>query len=569
MSKPVKPDPVPLPAAFTALTGQFPWAGGASTTGYALANAPVAARPAAPVDRFAAAEEKLRAMTGTLPAHMAAAMLRDYIEANPTDPAGFAVLAASDIAQRRYAPAAILLERALHLAPRYHAARKNYVAVLLAMGKTADAMPHVERLIAEAPQDSSHRICLAWCLGDTGDYDGSIALYDELLDEIAEQPRYALHYADILKYAGHRADAVHVCRSVISAMPSLGEAWWQLANMKNESLTAGDIAIMQAQLERSDLARQNRIHLHYAMGLAREQAGEYAESFADYAKGAELKRASITYNADELSPLMARSKAFFSASRLASLADKGCSDPAPIFIVGLPRAGSTLIEQILASHSQVEGTRELPEISNIVRDIAAPDQGSSVIRYPDCLAGFSAAEIAALGQRYIDRTRIYRKSEHPFFIDKMPANWAHAGLIHAILPNAKIIDARRHPMATCFSAFKQLFGHGVHYSYDLAELGGYYTAYVDRMANFDAVMPGRIHRVVYENVIADPETEIRKLLAYCGLPFEAACLRFWENTRPVATPSSEQVRQPIYRDGLEQWRNYAPFLGRLEAALKL
>jgi tetratricopeptide (TPR) repeat protein len=438
----------------------------------------------------------------------------------------------------------------------------------MAMGKTAEAIPHVEQLIAEAPEDGAHRICLAWCLGETGDYDRSIGLYDQVLDAIGEQPRYALHYADMLKYAGHRADAVHVYRSCIAHFPSLGEAWWSLANMKNETLTAADIAAMRAQLDGSDLTRPNRIHMHFALGLALEQQGEYAQSFANYAKGAGLKRASITYNQAELPVLMSRSKAFFSAPRLAGFAGQGCPDPAPIFIVGLPRAGSTLIEQILASHSMVEGTKELPEISNIVRDIGVPKDGSSAFNYPDCLAGLGAAGIAALGQRYIDQTRIYRKSDKPFFIDKMPANWAHAALIRTILPNAKIIDARRHPMGTCFSAFKQLFGHGVHYSYDLAELGHYYAAYVDRMAHFDAVMPGHIHRVLYEDMVDAPEAEIAKLLAYCGLPFEPACLRFWESPRAVATPSSEQVRQPIYRAGLEQWRHYAPWLGRLEAALQ-
>jgi tetratricopeptide (TPR) repeat protein len=567
MSKPVKPDPVPLPAAFTALTGQFAWAGGANGASYTLANTPAAPRPAAQLDRFAAAEAKLRTLTEKLPPQMAAAMLQDHIKANPEDPAGYAVLAQSDIAQRRYAPAAVLLEHALELAPRYSAARKNYVAVLLAMGKAVEALPHVEQLVAAAPQDTAHRICLAWCLGQIGEYDRSIALYDELLDEIGEQPKYALHYADILKYAGHRDDAVHVYRSCIAHVPSLGDAWWSLANMKNVTLTADDIAAMRAQLDRAEVGRQDRIPLHYALGRALEQEGDYAQSFAHYAKGAALKRAAISYDGSELPKLMERSKAFFSAPRLAGFAGKGCPDPAPIFIVGLPRAGSTLIEQILASHSAVEGTQELPEISNIVRDIGEPKDGSFAFKYPDCLAKFTTAEIAALGQRYIDRTRIYRKTGRPFFIDKMPANWAHAALIHTILPNAKIIDARRHAMGTCFSAFKQLFGHGVHYSYDLTELGRYYAAYVARMAHFDAVMPGRIHRVEYENMIADPETEIRALLAYCDLPFEPGCLRFWESTRAVATPSSEQVRQPIYRDGLEQWRHFAPYLDKLAAAL--
>ena len=245
----------------------------------------------------------------------------------------------------------------------------------------------------------------------------------------------------------------------------------------------------------------------------------------------------------------------------------GCADAAPIFIVGLPRAGSTLVEQILASHSLVEGTRELPEISNIVRDVGHGGDLSRPFRYPECLADLAPGELAALGARYIERTRAWRRTDKPFFIDKMPANWQHAGLIHMILPNARIIDARRGAMATCFSAFKQLFGHGVHYSYDLAELGQYWRAYADRMEDYDVALPGRIHRVVYEDLVADTEAQTRALLAYCGLDFEPGCLRFWDSDRVVATPSAEQVRQPIYREGLEQWRHYAQWLGPLEKAL--
>ncbi len=561
-TSPNDPKPAVLPASFTALTGQFAWAGNSVAV-----SAPPAARAATQTASLAQAETRLRAMIGTLPPGIAAAALRDYVKANPEDAAGLRMLAENDIGAQRYPDAVRSLERALALAPAYHEARKIYANLLLAMGRTADALPHVKQLAAAQPQDSAHRMCLAWCLGDTGDFVGAISLYDDLLDDIGEQPKYALHYADMLKYAGHRASAVHVYRTCLDYTPSMGEAWWSLANMKNEKLSEADIAIMQAQLADSGLGARDRFHIHYALGLALEQAGDYAASFSHYAKGAELKRATITYNGGELPALMQRSKSFFTPARFASAAGAGCPDRAPIFIVGLPRAGSTLIEQILACHSQVEGTKELPEISNIVRDIGTVPGNEGAFIYPGCLASMDAQALAALGQRYIDRTRIYRHSDKQFFIDKMPANWAHAGLIAMILPNAKIIDARRHPMGTCFSAFKQLFGHGVHYSYDLTDLGRYYAAYAGRMAHYDGAMPGRIHRVEYENMVADPETEIRRLLAYCGLAFEPACLRFWESERAVATPSAEQVRQPIYREGLHQWRHYAPWLGPLRAAL--
>jgi hypothetical protein len=259
-----------------------------------------------------------------------------------------------------------------------------------------------------------------------------------------------------------------------------------------------------------------------------------------------------------------RMKDFFTPARFAAAAGKGCPDPSPIFIVGLPRAGSTLIEQILASHSQVEGTMELPEINNIVRDIGAT---LTAFRYPEVLAEFDADALAALGQRYIERSRLYRKTDKPFFIDKMPSNWMHTGLIQMILPNAKFIDARRHPVATCFAAFKQLFGVAADYTYDLGGLARYYKFYLDRMAHFDSVLPGRVHRVLYENMVDDTEAEIRRLLDYCGLQFEPACLRFWENKRAVATPSAEQVRRPIFREGLDQWRRYEEFLGPLKKSL--
>jgi len=253
------------------------------------------------------------------------------------------------------------------------------------------------------------------------------------------------------------------------------------------------------------------------------------------------------------------------AAFFADRAGWGCDDEAPIFIVGLPRSGSTLIEQILGSHSQVEGTQELSEMANIARFLGRNSRTDD--RYPEMIADLDAGALAGLGRRYLERTRIYRKTSKPIFIDKMPNNFVHAGLIHLILPRARIIDARRHPMATCFSAFKQHFAKGHHYSYDLDELGRYYLDYVALMAHFDAVLPGCIHRVHYEDMVGDTETETRKLLAYCGLEFEPACLRFHENDRPVRTASSEQVRQPIFREGLEHWRNYAPWLGGLEERL--
>ncbi len=440
---------------------------------------------------------------------------------------------------------------------------------LLAQGNIADALPMFEQLAAQAPEEASHRVRLAYCLSELGHFERAVDLYAGLEDEIEGRLQFQLHYAETLAYAGRRDRAVQILRGCLQTRPDSGEAWLKLANLKNEPFSAADIAAMRAQLEAPALAAPARSRFHYALGLAFEQAGDYAASFAHFADGAAAQRSTFTYNAGDVTNAMRRSKAFFTPSRFAALAGAGCDDAAPIFVVGVPRAGTTLVEQILASHSLVEGTRELREISAIGRSIGAGAGGQGRAAYPECLATLDAAAFAALGARYIERTRLYRHSSRPFFIDKMPSNWMHIGLIQLILPRAKIIDVRRQPMAGCFAVFKHHFGAGVEYSYDLTDTARYYNDYVDRMAHFDAALPGRVHRVMYERLVDDTEAEIRRLLAYCGLPFEPQCLRFWETRRAVATPSSQQVRRPVYRAGLEQWRNYEPWLGKLKEAVLL
>ncbi len=309
---------------------------------------------------------------------------------------------------------------------------------------------------------------------------------------------------------------------------------------------------------------EDGFHLHYALGAALERRGAYAASFAHYAQGARLRRTQIDYSAERTHAQLLRARALFTRAFFAARAGWGCPNPSPIFVVGLPRSGSTLIEQILASHSQVEGTMELPELTNIARDLR-PGAGEDT--YPDVLATLDQAACAGLGERYLDRTRGYRKLGRAFFIDKMPNNFVHVGLIQLILPRATIIDARRAPMAACFAAFKQHFARGQHFSYDLAELGRYYTDYAALMAHVDEVLPDRVYRVSYEAMVEDTEAETRRMLAHCGLAFEPACLRFHENPRAVRTASSEQVRRPIYREGLEQWRRFEAMLAPLEAVL--
>ena len=327
---------------------------------------------------------------------------------------------------------------------------------------------------------------------------------------------------------------------------------------------------MQAALT-GDIASEDRFHLHFALGKAFEDKADYAASFTHYAEGNRLRRAELVYDPAETTRHVERSRTLLTREAFAARSGQGCPDPDPIFVVGLPRSGSTLIEQILSSHSQVEGTMELPDITAIARDLggrrARGDDDDDAPGYLETLLAKSPAELAALGRDYLDRTRIQRKTARPLFVDKMPNNWAHAGLIHLILPNAKIVDARRHPLATGFSGFKQHFARGQAFAYDLAEIGTYYRDYVDLMDHFDAVLPGRVHRVGHEALIADPESEIRALLAYCGLPFEAACLAFHTNPRAVRTASSEQVRQPLSSAGVDHWQHYDEWLMPLKQSL--
>jgi len=320
---------------------------------------------------------------------------------------------------------------------------------------------------------------------------------------------------------------------------------------------------MRAQLARADLSTEDRWHLNFALGKTLEDQHDFAASFAHYRDGNAQRREQLGYDSERMLNLVARSQALFTRELFAARSGQGCPAADPIFVVGLPRAGSTLIEQILASHSQVEGTMELPDLPALALEVGS----GGATRYPDVLAELPAAQLRALGDEYLQRTRIQRKAGRAYFIDKLPNNFLHIGFIHLILPNARIIDARRHPLGCCFSAFKQHFARGQNYTYDLGELGSYYRAYVELMAHFDRVLPGRVHRVFYERMVEDTEAEVRRLLAYCGLPFEAECLRFYENERAVRTASSEQVRSPIYREGLEQWRNFEPWLEPLKQAL--
>jgi predicted Zn-dependent protease len=485
--------------------------------------------------------------------------LRAHLTGHLNDAAATRMLAEVYLRQARYGDAEVLFARALELDPGHDGARFSYADALFRQQKASQALVQVERLLAAAPKDPAYLNLHAACLALVGEDQRVIALYEALLADYPRQPRLWLNYGHTLRAVGRREDAVAAYKTSLELAPGLGDAYWSLANLKVAALGPADEAAMLAALDRSDLSADDRLHLHYALGKALEDRSEPAASFAHYARGAALRRAETPYDAAETTAQLRRAQALFTPRFFADRRGAGASSAAPIFIVGLPRSGSTLVEQILASHSQVEGTMELPDLGIIARGFGPA--------YPEALTGLDAPALTALGERYLATTQVHRKQGRAFFIDKMPNNFQHIGLIQLILPHARIIDARRHPLGSGFSAFKQHFAQGQSFSYDLGDIGAYYRDYVDWMDHVDAALPGRVHRVIYEDLVQDTQGQVARLLAYCELPFEEACLRFHENSRAVRTVSSEQVRRPIFRDGLEQWRAYEPWLAPLKTAL--
>jgi predicted Zn-dependent protease len=494
-------------------------------------------------------------------------ILRDHIKQFPTDVAAIRMLA--EVAGRlgRYHDAENLLARCLELAPSFHAARHNYVIVLHRQNKAAEALAQIEQLSAADPRNPAYRNLRAMVLARIGEFKESLEIYADVLRAHPQRSAIWMSYGHALAAAGREIDSIEAYRNCMRLEPICGEAYWSLANLKTFRFTAEEMQSMRMQLARGDLTEEERFHFHFAVGKALEDGQNYAESFEHYAAGNRLRRTTISYDAEQTSDHVRRSKQLFSRNFFDDRTGFGAAAADPIFIVGLPRAGSTLVEQVLASHSAVEGTMELPDIISMARRLGRTGKGAHISNYPEVLAGLNADECRALGEQYIDQTRIQRKTDKPFFIDKMPNNCLHIGLIHLVLPNAKIIDARRHPMACCFSGFKQHFARGQNYTYSLEEIGRYYVDYVDLMRRFDEVLPGKIHRVIHEALIEDTEAEIRRLLEHCGLPFESACLRFYENERAVRTASAQQVRRPIFREGLDHWRHFEPWLEPLKSVL--
>ncbi len=491
--------------------------------------------------------------------------LRRFLSAAPNHAEGLRMLGELSARLGRFADAETLLAHALGLAPEASGVRFSLATAQFRQQKAAEALANVEHLLQRYPSDPAYRNLLAACLALVGEHDRVLDIYSELLAAYARQPGLWLNYGHALRTVGRLDEAVSAYRRCLALAPAHGEAFWGLANLKVTAFTPADRAQMLALMTDAALSEDDRLHLHYALGKALEDDGDYRTSFQHYQAGAALRRRQTPYDAAETSRFTRRSKAVLTERFFAARRGAGSPSRAPIFIVGLPRAGSTLIEQILSSHSQVEGTMELPNMGLLASGLERSDGAASP--YPYSLESLDLQALEALGERYLEDVRIYRKTERPVFIDKMPNNFQHIGLIQLILPNAKIIDARRHPMASGFSAFKQHFNQGQSFSYDLADVGAFYRDYVDLMDHYDKVLSSRVHHVIYEDMVEDSETEIRSLLRYCDLPFEEACLKFYENKRAVRTVSSEQVRRPIFREGLDQWRHYQDDLAPLSEAL--
>ena len=503
--------------------------------------------------------------TGDLP--RAETLLRGRLRAQPLDVAAIRLMAELALRVGRLRDAETLLRRALELAPGFVAARANLASLLYRQNRFAEAASELDRVLESGEANPSSRNLLAVARGRIGDYDEALRLYEELTPAFPDHAKLWMSYGHILKTVGRLEESVTAYRRALAAQPALGEVWWSLANLKTVQFGDEDVAAMEAALDGGeDLAPEDRLHLHFALGKAWADAGEAEKAFHHYAAGNALRKQEQGYDPEAVTAQVDRTIATLTPEFLAVREDWGDRSPDPIFIIGLPRAGSTLVEQILSCHSQVEGTMELPDIPFLAAREARA-QGLVPRDWPGAVKAMDRDKLAALGAEYLERTRVQRKTDKPFYIDKLPNNWAYAGLIHLILPNAKLIDARRHPLDCCFSNFRQHFAKGQAFTYDLEDIGRYYADYVQAMDHYDRVLPGRVHRVIHERLLEEPEAEVRAVLDYLGLPFEAACLEFYRSSRPVRTASSEQVRRPLNKDGVGQWQPFEPWLEPLRRAL--
>ncbi len=464
--------------------------------------------------------------------------------------------------------AEFFLDSAVAFEPKHVGARFDLVNILLKRQKFAMADQYASALSEEHPENLEFKLLTGATRLGVGDTRGAIRIYRELIEAGHNRKNALLLLGHAEKTAGNIEASVAAYQQLYAQFPDFGDAFWSLANTKTYRFTDAELAHMRDYEQRSSTTETDRVHFCFALGKALEDLGEYESSFDFYERGNAINRRLLMYSAPDIKARAARQKTVCTSALFSEREGVGCDAPDPIFIVGLPRAGSTLLEQILASHSQIDGTLELPNVLNLARRLrgrAVPKEGEEP-QYPAVLADLDLDYFQRFGQQFLDDTRVFRQ-EAPYFIDKMPNNFLHIGLIKLILPNAKIIDARRHPMSCCFSGFKQLFAEGQEFTYGLTEIGTYYKTYVELMDHWDEVLPGFVLRVQHEDVVADLESEVRRMLEFLHLPFEKSCLEFHKTERNVRTPSSEQVRQPIYNTQLEQWRHYETKLQPLIEAL--
>jgi tetratricopeptide (TPR) repeat protein len=496
----------------------------------------------------------------------AEAIVRSYLLQHGDHVEAMRLLARIGISHKIYFDAQVLLAAVLERAPDYRAARQDYAFVLIELHRYEEALRELEKLMADEPNSRQLRILTAAARVGLGEHDRAITLYRELLVGRSEDADAHLSIGHALKTLGQTQPAIESYRRAAEWRSDFGDAYWSLANLKTYRFTSEEQARMQSAVVAPTTSLVDRYHLCFAIGKAFEDQGNFAESFRYYQQGNERKRPECRYRAELIEQNTQQQIRICTAELFANRQGWGNKSPDPIFIIGLPRSGSTLLEQILASHSQVEGTQELPNVQQLVSRLRGFGPETDDPRYPRILANLSAEDFGKLGDEYLSGTQVYR-TRRPYFIDKMPNNFRHVGLIHLMLPNARIIDARREPMACCFSNFKQLFANGQEFTYSIDDIARYYRTYLELMRHWDQVLPGRVLRVYHEDVIDDLEGSVRRLLDFCGLEFEPACIAFHETRRSVRTASSEQVRQGIFRAGLDQWKHFEPWLGPLKDAL--
>ncbi len=497
---------------------------------------------------------------------LAERVVRDYLLKHGNHVEAMRLLARIGLVQDAPDDAELLLEAVLAMAPDYQAARYDYARALLQRHKHLQAIHELETLLSVEPDNRMYKTTYATARVGLGEHERALSIYRELLADAPQAADIHLSVAHSLKTLGHANGAIEAYRAAVAARPTYGDAYWSLANLKTYRFSDDEIGRMRSAVTADTLPSDDRYHLCFALGKALEDRAEFAQSYAYYERGNALKKSEIHYRPEpiERNAQLQRevcTPQFFDNRRGVGFASKD-----PIFIVGLPRSGSTLIEQILASHSKVEGTMELADIARIVQELQGRESNAKNPRYPTMMTDMLPEEFCQLGEKYVHDTRVYRSGK-PFFIDKMPNNFRHIGLIHLILPNAKIIDARREAMACCFSNFKQLFASGQEFTYSIEDIARYYRSYIELMNHWDRALPGKILRVQHEDVVNDLEGNVRRLLEFCDLKFESTCLEFFKTERSIRTASSEQVRKPISREGLDQWRNFEPWLGPLKAAL--